>query len=432
MRLGLGLALVLALSAWTGSGAGAFAGETGPLAKVGGDVQRQGVLDNAIWFQVYGIQAIFIIDSPSVGQRSKALDLLNKAVKSRHAIIVGFDPSGGTIDLASASPFFRAAGIDLDQERVVLDPPTTPLDRSPLNAPAARSLAEGVGRKFSGDWDGAKASLEQALPDPTLPPALKALAYANLADMAEQRADGDHHPGEVEYDRLLVEALGDYRAEQAESPPTAGMALRIAVLLAELGDYDDALRDTDAAAAKFPNEGLWTAVTLATIRRGQGRYEDSLAALDQLARTKGPMGDMPFHYHRGWTLLEMGRDAEAADEFTTGLRFQPDYAWALARRACAYGRLGRLKDALTDARAAAGVIASQPHERTFARDVSNLAWAQAVVAELSAAVAAGQPARVDSACHGIWSDGVTRRDPSPLLSKALSAEPAAPVRGPGG
>jgi tetratricopeptide (TPR) repeat protein len=405
-----------------------LAAETGgPLAKVGGNVERQGVMDNAIWFQVYGIQAVFLIDSPSISQRSKALDLLNKAAKSHREIIVGFDPSGGTIDPASASPYFRAARIDFEQDRVVLDAPNTPLDRPTLNTPAAKSLAAGVGLRYSGDWDAAKAALDRALSDSALPPALKVLAYSNLAQMAEQRADGDYHPGTIGYDQLLIEALGDYRAEQAVGLPLVGMTLRVAVLLAELGDYDDAIEETGAAAPKYPDGALWTAITVAMIRRGQGRYDDSLAALDQLARAKGPMGGMAFHYHRGWTLLEMGRNAEAADEFTTGLKFQPDYAWALAKRACAYGRLGRLKDALADARAVAEVIANRPHERSFVREAVNRDWAQTVVADLSAAVAAGKPARIDSACHGFWSDGVTQRDPSSRLPKALSTPARSPA-----
>jgi hypothetical protein len=57
---------------------------------------------------------------------------------------------------------------------------------------------------------------------------------------------------------------------------------------------------------------------------------------------------MPYRYHRGWTLVRLGRYADAEATFTAGLEQQPDFGWARVGRACARSAQGKLTEALAD------------------------------------------------------------------------------------
>ncbi len=81
----------------------------------------------------------------------------------------------------------------------------------------------------------------------------------------------------------------------------------------------------------------------------EGEYDKALGALDDLAKDAGrPPSGMAYHYHRGWVLSALGRYDEAIAEFSAGLKSQPDYSWALTKRACAYGQTGKLAEAVAD------------------------------------------------------------------------------------
>ena len=57
---------------------------------------------------------------------------------------------------------------------------------------------------------------------------------------------------------------------------------------------------------------------------------------------------MTYRFHRGWTLVRLGRYADAEATFTVGLESQPDFGWAHIGRACARSAQGKLADALAD------------------------------------------------------------------------------------
>lgn len=69
------------------------------------------------------------------------------------------------------------------------------------------------------------------------------------------------------------------------------------------------------------------------------------------------MDGMRFHFHRGFTLLMLGRNAEAIAELDRGLETQGDYSSAYRLRSCARARLGQIEGALGDQERALELLA---------------------------------------------------------------------------
>jgi tetratricopeptide (TPR) repeat protein len=125
---------------------------------------------------------------------------------------------------------------------------------------------------------------------------------------------------------------------------------------------------------------------------------------------------MKFHYHRGWTLSQLGRFDEALADFSEGLKTQPDYAWAYVRRGCANASVGQLAEALAD------------------MDMAVLKYAQYMTGEgpgvrhdkaefiansqrLKAAMAGGEHKPIHGLCDNFWGDNGKPRSLSVLLRK---------------
>jgi tetratricopeptide (TPR) repeat protein len=189
-------------------------------------------------------------------------------------------------------------------------------------------------------------------------------------------------------------------------------------MLRELGAYDEALRTYEALLKRWPNEVHWGRIRIGATHRTLGRLNEALGEIDILARETPEALGMAYHYHRGWTLSLMGRDQEAAAEFSAGLETQPDYAWALVRRACSLGRLGRLRQAVADQKRAAALIGKlRPRENELKGMSHNRAWATAALRQLERDLAV-KAAKSDAACSGYWEGGDSRRERSPLLPPA--------------
>jgi tetratricopeptide (TPR) repeat protein len=112
----------------------------------------------------------------------------------------------------------------------------------------------------------------------------------------------------------------------------------------QLKQFDSALSDQrDALSIEAPRN-VWPLVMLSVYYRGLKDYESALAALraamklDEDGPGTGP--GMAVHYHTGQTLHAMGRFKEAVESYTLGIPKQPDYGYALYRRALAYEALG--------------------------------------------------------------------------------------------
>src|SRR5215831_13267831 len=109
---------------------------------------------------------------------------------------------------------------------------------------------------------------------------------------------------------------------------------------------------------------------------------------------------MAYHYHRGWTLIELGRFAEASDEFSEGLRNQPDYAWAFLKRSCAESLLGRADAALTDQQAALALLVRSADDSKPSQ--YDLRRATQVESELRLAAEHKRTIDAKALCGGYW------------------------------
>jgi tetratricopeptide (TPR) repeat protein len=156
-------------------------------------------------------------------------------------------------------------------------------------------------------------------------------------------------------------------------------------------------------------------LTQSALARAAGKPQRSLDLLNGLIERHGAQENMRFLYHRGWTLTDLARFDEAIADFTNGIRSQPDYPYAYIRRACAYGRIGRLDYAIADLETATGLIrdvygTKDPNVR------ADLQRATAIAATLKAMGSANAPTSI--ACEGYSGEVPKPRPKSPLLKSA--------------
>lgn len=213
-----------------------------------------------------------------------------------------------------------------------------------------------------------------------------------------------------EHDSLMIAAVADFVA--VLSPTEPDTMLSPALSLESLGAYAEALTLYDS----LPNDGdYWSlerAVRRSAIFRKIGEPDRALAELDTLDREHGPYSGMKYHYHRGWTLSDLGRFEEAIVQFNTGIEQQPDYAFAYARRACAHASIGRIENALDDARRALDLTRAASEVVHFESDEAQIALMEERVALLERQVAVDPRSSTAQACG--WPED-QRRERSSLL-----------------
>lgn len=119
-----------------------------------------------------------------------------------------------------------------------------------------------------------------------------------------------------------------------------------AVVLNELGLYDDALFDYSTAIDMFPDEPIFYAergLVLQTL----GNYQASIADLDSaiLLRTVASADD---YYNRGVSHAQLMQYEDSVLDFTESIRLQPGEVDALNNRAWSYIQLDRFSEAVAD------------------------------------------------------------------------------------
>ena len=105
-----------------------------------------------------------------------------------------------------------------------------------------------------------------------------------------------------------------------------------------------ALQDQKASLEIETPKNVWPLVMLGAYYRELKQYDLSLAALKEALKYDedgpGTGPGMAVYYHTGQTLHAAGRYAEAVEAYTVGIPRQPDYGYALYRRALSYEALG--------------------------------------------------------------------------------------------
>lgn len=230
--------------------------------------------------------------------------------------------------------------------------------RFPLPAPGGEAtvtadiagLLRGVALEDAELHAEAERALGLAISNGTLGGKPLALAYRMRGNAREYQAyprGGDVNDRD---DQLLVNAAHDYRQAATLDPDDRRNIVGEGRTLDKLGAYAESLAIQDEILRRWPEELFRVQIRRSATYRKMGDYPAALRTLDDLVTEHGPQRSMMFHYHRGRTLLGLKDYRGAVSAFSTGLENQPDYFWAYAKRACAYGNLGEIEKGLADLR----------------------------------------------------------------------------------
>lgn len=133
--------------------------------------------------------------------------------------------------------------------------------------------------------------------------------------------------------------------EQRRSDPATIRAALLQMRSAAYGqtkDYGRAIADAEEVRRLIPVRTAWDVITIAALYRNSGQPEKALDLLRNMLKDhmgmggKGTSPGMPSYYHLGLTLVALEKWPEAAEAFTEGLTYQPDYIWAYMYRALSF------------------------------------------------------------------------------------------------
>ena len=370
--------------------------------------------ENGGWFQFAFSHQRFRLPADA-GVTEAMIRVLAEASQRGMSVRVRYDSWAGRADAAGGFVEYPlcalsvASGASIGDERANCPGPAAIPPDSTENA-LARGLALTMAQPAQ-----ARLLLGHALEDTHLSAPLRAAALAARAGAAENISETLPFAGEA-FDRAVADALADDRALVAVAPDDAEAQYAVARQLGDLGGYAEAEAVYRAIGRHWPGEAFNVAVRTGALYRRQGLYADALRALDDYAAREGPQQGMKFHYHRAWTLTLLNRPQEAVEELGQGLATQPDYAYAYFMRACAYGRLGRISEALADQERGLELFRGlvQDGGDLFA---GQLAIATATADTLRQAAAAGRHEPTAIACDRLWEREIRSRPRSPLLPR---------------
>jgi len=362
--------------------------------------------------QRFELNASFVPDADGLYQA------ISDSASKDISVTVHFDPDTAYIDSATSRPTYIARSIEFQGKTYVGDTASPARSGVGLLGPreqAEFALGRGIAYANAGDTKTARPLLDAALNYPELSAGLKALAAKARGGVIEGEALINWPVGD-ERDRLMLAALTDFKTWSKLAPDDEDAIASVASAYAELGAYAEARKLDEDAAARWSDRAFWSLVGIARIDRMTGDLAASLRDLDKVQSLAGATAGMPYHYHRGWTLAALGRDEEAIDEFTEGLKAQPDYAWAYLRRSCSEAALGRLTEALDDYNQGASLARkdykSIPDGTGKTADLARL---DQVAARLQSALAQDPRRKISGLCDGYWDWGDETRARSKLL-----------------
>jgi tetratricopeptide (TPR) repeat protein len=387
-------------------------------------VKDTGEEDGVIWFEFPSVAMRFVMARSSISDPDRAVAALTEAMEAGDVLTVRFYPASGGIDAATGKPTFVIAGFFHSERSFVGEEGPQILRYASRTSAGGQALCNGIALNLVGRVVEARPFLDRAAADRTLAELPRALAFMSRAEGASWEAKHNTPPGEVR-DRLLVAALGDYRTWSLLRPANQSAAMRVAESLWDLGAYDEALEQLQFVLRTWPDDTFWTRLQMGLVYRTRGQYDLALAAVDAITEQYGPQDGMAFHYHRGWTLLAMNRPEDAISELTEGLKHQ-DFLGAYGRRACAFAKLGKLREALSDIDDVMRLYRQGKAEAQFGvtlREKYDLQQASIVAEKLRRAVDRNEAGPMEAVCHIFWEDEflMKPRPRSALLPRPNSA-----------
>lgn len=181
---------------------------------------------------------------------------------------------------------------------------------------------------------------------------ISSFAVTNTASAPPNDCQAGINSAQSENCLVAVNQLSSCLAGQLATPARAFVLQARAQCYSTLNRPDLALQDQKSSLDIAPPKDVWPLVMLGVYYRELKQYDLSLAALrealkyDEDGHNTGP--GMAVYYHTGQTFHAAGRYAEAIEAYTLGIPKQPDYGYALYRRALSYEALGDRAQAKRD------------------------------------------------------------------------------------
>jgi tetratricopeptide (TPR) repeat protein len=371
--------------------------------------------ENGGWFQFsYSHQRFRLPADPEVAQ--PLIDVLVEASRRSTTLRVRYDAWAGRADPAGGFVEYPLCALSVPTGASIGDEAANcPASAAPPADSMESALSRGLALTATQPAQ-ARQLLGRALDDSRLAGALRAVALEARGEAAASIASSLPFASEA-FDRAVADGLADDRAWLANAPDDVEAHYTVSRVLADLGGYAEAEAVYRGIGRRWPDEAFNVAVRTGALYRRQGRYGEALRMLDDFARRSGPQDGMKFHFHRAWTLTLLERPQEAVEELRQGLLGQPDYPFAYLMRACAYGRLGRIEEALADQERGLELIRGDAEE-AGPFFTSQLAIAEAAAGTLRQLAAARRPTPTTVACDRLWEREIRSRPRSALLPPA--------------
>lgn len=333
-------------------------------------------------------------------------------------IAVEIDPSQGGIDEKNLRAVFPALRIFSANQAINVARGPEPGSSPP------RTLAEGVALIEARRDAAARPFIEQTLADPSVSPRLKALAYRMRGILRARATTDSLDQPTLDGDRARISGLEDIDRAASLAPDDLETALVKSEILDGLGANQEAL--AGLRSLPDPVRDVWRIGFSVRVLMQMGRFEEALAAEDEIAkRNHGSVG-MSYRYNRGLILLRLERFDDAAREFKQGLAWSPNYWPAYVGRACAFAKQGRLQEAERDYAEGRRLMLAQAAKRAVPQPSRVEQWMLRAGPKLQSALASNPHAPDDIPCMPI----APGRERSPLLLGRAGAGATPPKPGP--
>lgn len=174
--------------------------------------------------------------------------------------------------------------------------------------------------------------------------AMSSFATSNIAPTPQDDCEAGINSAQSKHCSTAITQLSNCLARELPAPAQSFVLQARAQCFLTLKQPELALKDQKASLAIDPPKDVWPFVMLGVYYRELKQYYLSLDALknalkfDEDGPGTGP--GMAVYYHTGQTLHAAGRYEEAVEAYTIGIPKQPDYGYALYRRAISYESLG--------------------------------------------------------------------------------------------
>ena len=351
----------------------------------------------------------FSIDQSDVGDNTPAFRAITAAIDQTRLLTLAVDWGAAHLDADHSNIVFPICSVRFKEIAAVMSKPCPrPVENL---APGYRLLAQAIVLAENGQSADAIPLFGAAIDSNELEPAwrLNALNFRANATFNRAFALPDWS---IEQDRFFMSALSDWRQVET-ARPSPKIRGSIANALSRLGAYDEARAMIETSDDPADPEGFQKAITTASIARLQGKPQEALEILNTMAGRINDDGGMKFHYHRGRTLMQLGRYDEAIADFTRGLQSQPDYSSAITLRGCAHAAVGEITAAREDFQTAQLKIADNALEGSASESASRVSK---MIATVEGIEAANPTKPAPDVCVDYIGKLDSKRSRSPLLS----------------